>query len=218
MRKLLLLLSLITFLESYSFVRLTISATVVDSESVIADSVFDNIHIDSLTITNCSIKSLPDKISHFKNLKYLNLSGCVNLNQVFLDSLKSLVVLKLNHTHISEFPFAICRLTSLRFLDLSKTYIKKIPEELGQLSQLEFLKLNNTYLQALPVSIGKLIKLEELWLINTKIDYLPLELAQITTLKFLWVYWTDIENRTDVIREIRAVNETIFFGHSNVEF
>lgn len=214
MKNLLLILVFFVCIESYASIKLTISATVIDSESFIPDSVFDNIHIDSLTIRYCDIKKLPRQVNKFKKLKYLNLSGCNMLSSLSIDSLTDLEYLNLSHTHITVLPLGVCELKKLKFLDLSKTQITKIPDEIGALTNLELLRLNNTHLAVLPASVGGFVNLKELWLINTKVDFIPLELTKIKSLQYLWVYWSDIKNGKEVIAGFRATNPNIFFGHS----
>ena len=213
-KNVLIVLFLLVVMNSYGSVRLTLHAAVVDAESEIPDSLFDNVNIDSLTITNCHITIVPSQIRKFKNLKYLNFQGS-HFDSVSVESFNQLEDLNLSLTHIKEVPHGLCSLKKLRVLNLSKTFITKIPNEIGDLTNLEVLKLNNTFVKELPVSMGRLTNLHEFWVINTKVSHIPVELTKIKSLRYVWIYWTNIDNANQAVKLFRANNPGIFFGYSS---
>lgn len=124
--------------------------------SVPADSVF------RLDLSRNHLRSIPEEVYRFKNLRYLDLSR----NK--LDSLSEdfhfdhLEVLDLTKNEFSVFPRSICQNTSLKQLLMGKNHLNTIPDCIGDLVQLRVLDLWFNPIESLPDSLVNLRLLKSL--------------------------------------------------------
>lgn len=121
--------------------------------------------ISSLSLRECELKTIPDELFLFLNLKYLDLEG----NYL---------------THISP---KIQRLQKLEILTLAKNRLVEVPREISVLKELKLLDLSLNNLEIIPNEIGNLISLRELGLHSNKLKELPKSLEAIPLLRVISV-------------------------------
>ncbi|KAI4306714.1 hypothetical protein L6164_029968 [Bauhinia variegata] len=112
------------------------------------------------------------------------------INQIpydFFLNLRSLRLLNLSFTSITELPDSIGSLKHLRYLDVSDTYIENLPESITNLYGLHTLKLKNCFkLLHLPKNMKNLTNLQHLELdIKRQINSMPPEFGRLTSLQTL---------------------------------
>uniref|UniRef100_J3N6T1 Uncharacterized protein n=1 Tax=Oryza brachyantha TaxID=4533 RepID=J3N6T1_ORYBR len=101
----------------------------------------------------CVIRRLPEALTRFNNLKYLNLSGWSKLEELptSFGNMKSLIHLDLSKcSNIKGIPEALGSLTNLQFLNLSKCHnifenelaIEEKAEAISNLNKLQYLNLS----------------------------------------------------------------------------
>ncbi len=120
------------------------------------EGLFDNIvraqEVTRLDLSNCNLKSIPEEVFFFTNLRELYLSGN-KLREIPSDIkvLQNLEVLDLSHNDFESFPEVVVELSSLEVLDLIKNRISEIPESILCLDNLYYLHLGGN-----PVDFVKL--------------------------------------------------------------
>ncbi len=110
-------------------------------------NLFELTNLKELSLTYCSIDTLPNIISN----------------------LKDVTVLKLGGNYLSFLPSEIGKLTNLTTLNLYSNQIKKLPVEIGNLKNLTFLYLAKNKLSSLPEEVKNLTNLTELNLSDNNI-------------------------------------------------
>ncbi|KAL5980744.1 hypothetical protein ACLOJK_028654 [Asimina triloba] len=111
----------------------------------------------------------------------------VNVPHDILERLRSIRVLDLSWSNITELPNPIGNLKHLRYLNLSATSIKELPESIDSIYNLQTLLLRSCiYLVRLPNEMRKLtnmrhLDLEECW----KIESMPPHIGRLTFLQTL---------------------------------
>jgi Leucine-rich repeat (LRR) protein len=124
----------------------------------------ESIYPISKAKSNSHLPIFPEKISHLKALKSL----------------------ELNQLEFKALPASIRQLDKLEALALWGLPIAALPEDMGQLTALKSLRLHSLMIKTLPVSIKRLKKLEALTLDDLPcITSLPEDISQLTTLKSL---------------------------------
>lgn len=146
-----------------------------------------------LNLRKKKLKSIPDEIFTFTNLRVLNLSK----------------------NRINEIPDEFNKLKKLEVLDLSDNKIEFLPSAIFSLTELRKLILNKNNIQIIPAGIAKLTKLEKLDLWGTQVVEFPKEIEKLNpTLKILdlrVIYMTN--NQQDKISKLLPDVE-IFFSKS----
>lgn len=127
---------------------------------------------ESLYFSNLKNFTIPQEITHLKNIKTLNIDHCnlKSLNMIYKLNLSSLTLSYMNLKIISN---NIALLTGLTFLDLSYNNLKILPKEFGKLRNLEQLFLDNNKIRTLSIEFKKLNHLITLDLSNNKLEQLP---------------------------------------------
>lgn len=126
------------------------------------------------------IKTLPDSLRKFKNIKQLNLSK----NQLsglpdFIKDFQHLEVLNLDKNHFSSFPKEVLSLYNLKELYFSRNETYKLPDEIDRLSRLTKLDLWSSAITYFPPS---LINLKHLEFVDLRgVTYGPIFIEKITT-------------------------------------
>lgn len=171
-------------------------------------------NMQTLIFSNCSLQTLPENISGFNKLCYLDISSNMNLSRLpsSLGKLSELSFLNLSGCFtLQELPESICELENLQHLDMSKCCaLQSLPDKFGSLHKLIFLNLSYCYhlarlpndisleclehlnlsgchaLETLPKYVGNLQKLRILNLSDCyKLTMLPESFCQLRYLKHL---------------------------------
>ncbi|XP_041353671.1 leucine-rich repeat protein 1-like [Gigantopelta aegis] len=139
--------------------------------------------LESLQVSQCSMKRIDQRILQLSKLKILNLSH--NSLQSLPESygrIYSLYELYVNNNQLTKLPISLCRSslsTSLVVLDISENQITTLPLELCELKQLVTLKADKNDLKSLPATIGKLIHLKSVSVAHNKLAILPAGLTRL---------------------------------------
>ncbi|GKC24149.1 NB-ARC domains-containing protein [Tanacetum coccineum] len=144
-------------------------------------------------------------------LKVLNLSGCLNVNQlpqaiwsrwltfglltkqqhpqtsVSLAGFHMLKSLNFSYYNLEQVHESIGGLSCLEELNLKGNNLLEVPESIGGLSCLKHLNLDGNNLLEVPESIGGLSCLKDLYLNGNKFTSLPGSLNQLSHLQYLYV-------------------------------
>ncbi|XP_044983283.1 disease resistance protein RGA2-like isoform X3 [Hordeum vulgare subsp. vulgare] len=189
-----------------------------DASSLPITSLPESFHtlqnMETLILSNCSLKTLPDSICRLHKLRYLDLAGNARFNKlpdnfhlltelIFLNmsscskltelpdnfSLESLEHLNLSGCHeLKALPHDFGNLENLTFLNLSDCYkISVLPESFCQLKHLKDLNLSDCRaLIVLPECFGDLSELESLNLTSCpRLARLPESVCKMTNLRCL---------------------------------
>ena len=139
--------------------------------------------LESLQVSQCSMKRIDPRILQLSKLNILNLSQ--NSLQSLPESygrLSSLYELYVNNNQLTKLPVSLCRSTlstSLVVLDVSENQITSLPLELCELKQLVTLKADKNEIESLPATIGKMIHLKSVSLTHNKLEVLPAGLMRL---------------------------------------
>lgn len=106
--------------------------------------------VENLSLANNKFKNLPNTLSRFNNMKYLDLSD----------------------NKIRDGRFNFTTLTNLIWLDLSNNKIKELDESISELKNLNFLDLSGNNMKNIPVGI---CNLKSLKILNLKDNKIPFE-------------------------------------------
>ncbi|MGH1339628.1 MAG: leucine-rich repeat domain-containing protein [Aureispira sp.] len=140
--------------------------------------------IELLFLKETGLKTFPNSIVAFKNLKWLDLSQtAISTLPPAMRELKQLSSLNLDYTAITSFPEIIGELTQLESLSLLGS-VESISENIGQLTNLKKLSIDGDFDQ-LPNSIGALKNIEKLHLTSAALTTIPTTIGQLTNLKDL---------------------------------
>ncbi|XP_028846507.1 leucine-rich repeat-containing protein 58 [Denticeps clupeoides] len=156
------------------------------------------------------ITVLPDTISRFSNLEFLDISNnglamiCEDLTR--LTRLKSLIaknnrldecslpkhfgclplqVLNLSGNRFEQIPSQFLQLQRLQSLSLGGNRLKNIPSEIENLSSLELLYLGGNLISSIPVELANLPVLSYLVLCDNRIQSVPPQLTRLHSLRSL---------------------------------
>jgi Leucine-rich repeat (LRR) protein len=151
----------------------------------IASATPDEVYKFTLRGSTTNIATVPIEIRAFKNLQSLDLSGCpLRSLPDWIGEFPNMQVLKISETRIAALPASIAKLTNLEELDASfNTDLKRGLEHLFTIKSLK--KLNFQVNDTLPESIANLTNLEELFINELKNTHDLAFLYKLTHLKRL---------------------------------
>ena len=178
-----------------------------------------NHKITGLQIRQEGLTQLNPKITRYKNLTYLNISGTADTSNNFTEfpkiicNFKKLQFLSMNYCQLDSIPLEIAQLTNLQTLSLENNNITELPEEIAELQNITQLRLNDNKFTKFPTAITKLTKLKILGLYNNQLDSLPPEIGNLKNLILLYIWNNQI---TVIPPEIGELHELIDFRlHNN---
>ncbi|XP_026459002.1 putative disease resistance protein RGA3 [Papaver somniferum] len=176
------------------------------------ENVFRNRNLRVLYLSGSSIQKLPASLSKLRHLRYLNLSGCQNLDVLddqFVNSLYNLQTLVLHKcTSLSKLPEGlpvnIGALKDLRSLNISHTGITILPTSVTSLQNLRALDVSNCInFEGLPGNIGSLKDLRSLDISHTKVSRLSDSISDLERLMTLRLH--SCPNLEDLPKGIEAL-------------
>uniref|UniRef100_A0A3B3ZPP0 PPM-type phosphatase domain-containing protein n=1 Tax=Periophthalmus magnuspinnatus TaxID=409849 RepID=A0A3B3ZPP0_9GOBI len=148
--------------------------------------------VNSVDLSCCSLEELPTQLFYSQDLTHLNLKNNFlslrkgvpgSLDQITHDwSLRSL---SLSNNTLTEFPLALCDITSLTELNLSGNQLSSLPPELGSMHNLQTLLLDGNCLSTLPIELGSLDSLTYLGLSFNGFSSVPPVLEKLRGLERL---------------------------------
>ncbi|KAM6922032.1 PH domain leucine-rich repeat-containing protein phosphatase 1-like [Xenentodon cancila] len=115
--------------------------------------------VNSVDLSCCSLEELPAQLFYSQDLTHLNLKNNFMSPQKGVTALTrfcKLRSLSLSNNALSEFPLALCDITSLTELNLSGNRLSCLPAEVGTMHNLQTLLLDGNFLSTLPVELGSL--------------------------------------------------------------
>lgn len=115
--------------------------------------------VNSVDLSCCSLEELPAQLFYSQDLTHLNLKNnfvSPHKGVPALTRFCKLRSLSLSNNALSEFPLALCDITSLTELNLSGNRISSLPAEVGTMHNLQTLLLDGNFLSSLPVELGSL--------------------------------------------------------------
>ncbi|XP_028977431.2 PH domain leucine-rich repeat-containing protein phosphatase 1 isoform X2 [Esox lucius] len=112
--------------------------------------------VSSVDLSCCSLEVLPSQLFYSQDLTHLNLKHNYLTGLTHLTRFCKLRSLNLSNNALSEFPHAVCDLTSLTELNLQGNRLTSLPATLGTMHSLQTLLLDGNSLSSLPVELGSL--------------------------------------------------------------
>ncbi|XP_041790927.1 PH domain leucine-rich repeat-containing protein phosphatase 1-like [Chelmon rostratus] len=115
--------------------------------------------VNSVDLSCCSLEELPAQLFYSHDLTHLNLkNNFISLHKGVpaLTRFCKLRSLSLSNNALSEFPLALCDISSLTELNLSGNRLSSLPADVGTMHNLQTLLLDGNFLSFLPVELGSL--------------------------------------------------------------
>jgi len=171
-----------------------------------------------LNCCGCELTKLPNKISKYINLSYLNLNmneikdlsnikKLINLEELHINSniltilpkeifqIKNLKFLSCKYNKLKELSKEIKNLKNLNLLLCNFNKLLEIPKEIGSLTNLLIFNCSNNFnIKNLPNEIGNLKNLQELYINNMKLTILPETIGNLKNLTKLCCIFNNLES------------------------
>ncbi|XP_012727618.2 PH domain leucine-rich repeat-containing protein phosphatase 1 [Fundulus heteroclitus] len=115
--------------------------------------------VNSVDLSCCSLEELPAQLFYSQDLTHLNLKNNFMSPQKGVPALTrfcKLRSLSLSNNALSDFPLALCDITSLTELNLSGNRLACLPAEVAAMHNLQTLLLDGNVLSSLPAELGSL--------------------------------------------------------------
>ncbi|XP_049443016.1 PH domain leucine-rich repeat-containing protein phosphatase 1-like [Epinephelus fuscoguttatus] len=115
--------------------------------------------VNSVDLSCCSLEELPAQLFYSQDLTHLNLKNnfmSLHKGVPALTRFCKLRSLSLSNNALSDFPLALCDITSLTELNLSGNRLSSLPAEVGTMHNLQTFLLDGNFLSSLPVELGSL--------------------------------------------------------------
>ncbi|KAJ0032589.1 hypothetical protein NQD34_002670 [Periophthalmus magnuspinnatus] len=144
--------------------------------------------VNSVDLSCCSLEELPTQLFYSQDLTHLNLKNNFLSLQKGVPALTrfcKLRSLSLSNNTLTEFPLALCDITSLTELNLSGNQLSSLPPELGSMHNLQTLLLDGNCLSTLPIELGSLDSLTYLGLSFNGFSSVPPVLEKLRGLERL---------------------------------
>ncbi|XP_056162567.1 disease resistance protein L6-like [Syzygium oleosum] len=166
-----------------------LSACQCESLAHISDSIG---HLESLVhlrLDGAAIDQLPDSINSLKKLRSLLLGNCQNLLELpgSIGNLEALEVMDLSSTKIASLPRSVKHLKNLKVLKMENTHLEEFPKDIQNLEKLEEIDLSQcrNLKGWILCDIRGLSSLKILRLSSTQISGLPWTLPLLSDLQQL---------------------------------
>ena len=139
--------------------------------------------VTELYLHHCGLKTLPDAVFRFPNLKKLEFSGndLMELPKA-ISELEKLEWLNLSGNCLKNLPVQLFELSNLKNLDLSANRLTELPAGIAGLNHLTTLRLNANFLEYLPPELSRLKRLRQLWVSQNRLTRLPAGLGKLSDL------------------------------------
>ncbi|CAM6038560.1 unnamed protein product [Sphagnum compactum] len=177
-----------------------------------------------LCFKKCMIRKLPSNLFYCSQLKVLDLTECLSLENIpsSIGQLNALQEFNLNGcSNLKELPSSIGRLNALQELDLNRcSKLKKLPSSIGQLNALQQLSLSQcSNLKELPSSIGQLNALQQLYLWEcSNLKELPSSIGQLNALQQLYLWeCSNLKELPSSIGQLNALQQLDLSKCSNLK-
>ncbi len=116
-----------------------------------------------ITFEKLKLKSLPDELERFHQLKYLNISkNKLTRLPSYIGEMKNLIHLNAERNQLDIFPIVVCRLESLRELIINRNSITELPSCIEYASKLEYIDIYDNPIIHLPESLDNLNELKKI--------------------------------------------------------
>uniref|UniRef100_A0AAZ3PHZ5 PPM-type phosphatase domain-containing protein n=1 Tax=Oncorhynchus tshawytscha TaxID=74940 RepID=A0AAZ3PHZ5_ONCTS len=112
--------------------------------------------VSSVDLSCCSLEELPSQLFYSQDLTHLNLKHNYLTGLTHLTRFCRLRSLNLSNNALSDFPLAVCDITSLTELNLQGNLLTSLPSALGTMHNLQTLLLDGNSLNSLPAELGSL--------------------------------------------------------------
>ncbi|XP_046967712.1 leucine-rich repeat-containing protein 58 [Vanessa cardui] len=190
-------------------------------------------NFEILLLYSNRIKSLPETINRFSNLKILDVSNnrltslpdilknCPltsliakhndltneSLPKSFYSTKNTLRELNLSGNKLNYFPEQVLQLASLKYLYLGGNNIINIPKDIWKLSSLQILSVGANQITEVPESVGALTSLQALVLSNNQIEQLPASIANLKHLRSLLIHKNKLKTLPTQIIKLNGLTE-----------
>jgi Leucine-rich repeat (LRR) protein len=121
-------------------------------------------------------RSIPEELSHIRELRYLNLSDNLIASCGSLSDLRVLSFLDLSNNRLTSLPERfLCGAHSIKHLNISRNQLLSVPQQLFSLSTLLDLNLSHNAIFELPDRICELVSIRNLNLSYNRLDEVPVK-------------------------------------------
>ncbi len=153
-----------------------------EEADIVAFKIWQSIFESNISISNIQ-ESFFKAVTSMKNLKRLNLERLsISEFPEAICSLTTLTELKLCFNMLSALPDSIAKLTSLNTFDLDTNQFTNFPESICNILSLTQLSLNSNQLSSLPISISKLTVLTNLAIHHNQFIQFPEAICNLNSL------------------------------------
>jgi len=173
--------------------------------------------LESLDLSSCKLKVIPDEVFELEHIVNLDLSGNFsfkdnnNIKYIskkikFLINLESI---NFNFNPLVEIPHELAQCTKIKSLNFLNAHFLNLPEEFGDLKNLERLSVVGSYIHQLPNSFENLDKLVYLGFVKCGFSKFPEVLFKLKNLEELWFPGHEIgyiDNRISEMQSLKRVN------------
>ena len=167
-----------------------------------------------LDLSGRGLTSVPESVSQLTEVEVLDLSGNpIRTLPQQLCNFQNLKTLKLSRCNLIEIESVIIPLTSLEELDLSQNEIETLPQDLSKLKHLKTLRLELCGLTEVWPSITQLTSLEELGLSHNEIQTLPQDLSKLKHLRTLRLKYCGLTEVWSAITRLPSLEELDLSGN-----
>ena len=123
----------------------------------------------AIDLSRNKLKSLPDGLRQFKDVRYLllNRNRLRNLPD-WMAELGQLQALILDHNRFDDFPGVLLDMPHIQQLSIGENYLRSIPLDIDQMEDMQYLSLWGNVLASFPASLGDLSQLKVLDLLHNE--------------------------------------------------